>query len=271
MKKTIWSSKARLKNSKKPPVKRNKIQNRNRQFEQLKNNLLTSTNIFLFITIIFTISFFSIRFADKYLSVSTITFNHSTGVLADELKKSIKLEGSTLFFMNTDKIEKQLLNNPEVESVKIMKKWPNQLIIDLKIYKAALQIKKENEKYFINNDGKQINYYESNSIIPLLHLSQETNFSDLNPKINIDFINSINFINEYDLNKKMKMNNWNYVYNKNTGISVHINERQRIILGNSDQLEFKLNNLQKVFSTIMLEKIDFKEIDLRYNSKIVLR
>ena len=35
--------------------------------------------------------------------------------------------------------------------------------------------------------------------------------------------------------------------------------------------EFKLNNLQKVFSTIMLEKIDFKEIDLRYNSKIVLR
>jgi cell division septal protein FtsQ len=176
-----------------------------------------------------------------------------------------------LFFINTDKIEKQLLANSEVESVKIIKKWPNKLIINLEIFEAVLQIKKDNKKYFINKDGKQINYYEANSNIPLLHLSQETNFSDLNPKINIDFINSINFINEYDLNKKMKMNDWNYVYNKNTGISVHINERQRIILGNSDQLEFKLNNLQKVFSTIMLEKIDFKEIDLRYNSKIVLR
>ena len=271
MKKTIWSSKARLKNNKKSSIKTNRKQNRSKQLEQLKNNLLVSSNILLFIAIIFTVSFFAIRFADNYLSVSSITFNHSTKILSDEIRDSVQLNGDTLFFMDTDAIEKQLLNNPEVESVRVNKQWPNKLKIDLEIYTAMLQIKKDSREYFINSKGKQINDYDSNATMPLLYLSQETNINDLNPKINIDFINIIDFINEYDLNKKMKMTTWNYVYNKNTGISLHINERQRIILGNSDQLEFKLINLQKVFSTIMLEKIDFKEIDLRYNSKIVLR
>ena len=271
MKKTIWSSKTRLKNNKKSPLKRSNIRNQSRHFEQLKNNISVSTNIFLFIVIIFSVFFFTIRFADEYLSVSIIKFNHTAEMLSDEIKNSIQLEGSTLLFINTDKIEKQLLNNPEVESVNITKKWPNQLIINLEIFEVVLQIKKGNEQFFINKDGKQITYYKSQSITPLLYLSKETTFDDLNTKINIDIINSINFINEYDLKKKMKMDYWNYVYNKNTGMSIHFNERQRIILGNSDQLEFKLNNLQKVFSTIMIEKIDFKEIDLRYNSKIVLR
>ena len=271
MKKTIWSSKARLKNNKKNSLKAHRKQNRSKQLEQLKNNLLISSNTLLFITIIFTLCFFSIRFADNYLSVSSITFNHSTKILSNEIKDSIKLNGDTLFFINTGAIERQLLSNPEVESVKINKQWPNKLKIDLEIYTAMLQIKKDTREYFINSKGKQINYHDSDFAIPLLYLSEETSIADLNPKINIDFIQMIDFINEYDLNKKMKMTTWNYVYNKNTGMSLHINEKQRIILGNSDQLEFKLTNLQKVFSTIMLEKIDFKEIDLRYNSKIVLR
>ncbi len=271
MKKTIWSSKARLKNNKKPSLKTHRKQNRGKQLEQFKNNFLVSTNVFLFIAIIFTSSFVLIRLADNYLSVSKITFNHTTTNLSDKIKNSIQLEGSTLFFINTDTIEKQLLANPDVESVKIIKQWPNQLTINLGIYEVAIQINEENKKYFINNKGRQINYFESKSNIPIFYLSQGTRFENLNQEIIVNFIYAVNFINEYELNKKIKMNNWNYVYNKDTGISLSINERQRIILGNSDQLEFKLNNLQKVFSTIMLEKIDFKEIDLRYNSKIVLR
>ncbi len=271
MKKTIWSSKARLKNNKKPSLKTHRKQNRGKQLEQFKNNFLVSTNVFLFIAIIFTSSFVLIRLADNYLSVSKITFNHTTANLSDKIKNSIQLEGSTLFFINTDTIEKKLLANPDVESVKIIKQWPNQLTINLGIYEVAIQINEENNKYFINNKGRQINYFESKSNIPIFYLSHGTRFENLNQEIIVNFIYAVNFINEYELNKKIKMNNWNYVYNKDTGISLSINERQRIILGNSDQLEFKLDNLQKVFSTIMLEKIDFKEIDLRYNSKIVLR
>ena len=49
MKKTIWSSKARLKNNKKPSLKTHRKQNRGKQLEQFKNNFLVSTNVFLFI------------------------------------------------------------------------------------------------------------------------------------------------------------------------------------------------------------------------------
>ena len=131
MKKTIWSSKARLKNNKKSSIKTNRKQNRSKQLEQLKNNLLVSSNILLFIAIIFTVSFFAIRFTDNYLSVSSITFNHSTKILSDEIRDSVQLNGDTLFFMDTDAIEKQLLNNHEIESVSVNKQWPNKLKIDL--------------------------------------------------------------------------------------------------------------------------------------------
>ena len=54
-------------------------------------------------------------------------------------------------------------------------------------------------------------------------------------------------------------------------MSLKLNEKQSIIFGDSDQIEFKLSNLQQVIGIIVNEKVEFNEIDLRYNSKIVLR
>ena len=84
----------------------------------------------------------------------------------------------------------------------------------------------------------------------------------------INFIDTIETVN---LREILNVDSLNFTYDKNKGVIVIIDDNKQIIFGNDADIDFKINNLQQVFKQIKLNKINYNEIDLRFNSKIILR
>jgi cell division septal protein FtsQ len=271
MKKNNWSSKSRLKKKKKI-VANSKSHGQSNFFNNLKIRFTKIINFSLLLALIFTIIFILIFFFEKSIRVSQITINHPPGLINSELMEKVDVTGDILFFIDENQLVKNITLINGIDSVFIKKVWPNKLVIDIEYSSVALQINNDKgQVYYFNQNGEKISSFKKISDLPNISLDSNTSFQDLNLLLNKNFIRFIQEIEKYNLKEKIKLNKWNYVYNRDTGISITISKNQKIIFGNGEQLEFKIINLEKAMNEIDLNNIEFNEIDLRFNSKIVLR
>jgi cell division septal protein FtsQ len=271
MKKKNWSSKSRLKKKKKI-ITNSKLHKQSKLFNKLKIRFTKIINFSLFLTLIFTAIFIFIFFFEKSIRVSQVTINHPPGLINSTIMQKVDVTGDILFFIDENKLIKNITLINGIDSASIKKVWPNKLVIDIEYSSMALQIKNDKgQLYYFNQNGEKISNFKKIPNLPLISLDSNTSFQDLNSLLNKNFIRFIQEVEKYNLKEKIKLNKWNYVYNIDTGISVTISKNQKIIFGNGEQLEFKIINLEKAMNEIELKNIEFNEIDLRFNSKIVLR
>lgn len=271
MRKENWSSKSRLKKKKKTTTN-SKLHDQSKFFNNLKIKFTRMINFSLFITFVFTTIFLLIFFFEKSIRVSEITINHPSGTINSAIMQKLDVTGEILFFIDEEKIINNITLLNDVDSASIKKVWPNKLIIDIEYSSIALKIKNDKgQLYYFNQNGEKILNIKKMPSLPIILLEVNTSIQDLNPLLNKNFIKFIQEVEKYNLKEKIKLNKWNYVYNRDTGISITISKNQKIIFGNGEQLEFKIINLEKAMNEIDLNNIEFNEIDLRFNSKIVLR
>ncbi|MBR3696790.1 MAG: FtsQ-type POTRA domain-containing protein [Clostridia bacterium] len=130
--------------------------------------------IFLFLILCFTFLLFS-----SFFSIEKIEIKNNNRVNSEEIKTLGDFESYiNLFWVNNLSVKKDLEQNPYIEDVKIHKKIPNTLIIDIKerIPKFMLQI---GDSYiYINNQGYLLEVSTENIGLPII-LGFKTDLSNV--------------------------------------------------------------------------------------------
>ena len=270
--KNLWNSKTRSNNSKKiykSNIRKSNV--RQYQLQKIKIIIINIFNFIIFAALLFSISFFSFQKLEQSTRITKVEINNLISLDEKVIIEYLDIFGHYLFLINEEDIEQKLLKLKEIESVQIKKDWPNKFIIEIKEIKIALQIKKESELLNINQNGIRLSNKANLNIGKIIELSKDTQFEDINQFVSIKLINFIDTIETVNLREILNVDSLNFTYDKNKGVIVIIDDNKQIIFGNDADIDFKINNLQQVFKQIKLNKINYNEIDLRFNSKIILR
>ena len=270
--KNLWDSKNRNNNSKK--IYKSNIRKssaRQYQLEKIKIITINIFNFIIFASIVFSISFFSLQKLEQSTRITKVEINNLINLDEKVIIEYLNIFGHYLFSINEEDIERKLLKMKEIESVQIKKDWPNKFIIEIKENKIVLQIKKESELLNINQNGIKLSKKTNLDIGKIIELSKDTKFEDINQFVSLKLINFIDTIETVNLREILNVDSLSFSYDKNKGAIVIIDDNKQIIFGNDADIDFKINNLQQVFKQIKLNKINYNEIDLRFNSKIILR
>ena len=124
--------------------------------------------------------------------------------LENHLNESIKdklsyLKNNRLFSINKEILKKQITNYNYIESFKVFKLYPDNLLLSLEQTKFLASTLRQNKKYLIGSNAKLIDFdlFSENKDLPMIYGNfQPEDFITLKKKINhspIDFNNIKNF------------------------------------------------------------------------------
>lgn len=160
-----------------------------------------------------------------------------------------------IFSINPDEISKILNKFNIIGEYKVKKKYPSEILIELKETNILAYFFNNNERTYLGENGKEIKNIELTDIdIPLIIGKVNTsNFLELRKKL-------IDKGFEFDNFKKFyafKSNRWDLLYKNKILIKLPI-----------DDLENSLNKLKDIIEQTNIKNI--KIIDLRVKNKIIL-
>lgn len=233
----------------------------------LKKFFLNFLKIFLFLFFVF---FFFILIKSSYnlfflkeIKIVNEERNYVLGI--NEIKKM------PLFFLDEDNIKNILLKkNPRIKDLKIEKKYPNILIIQI-IKDNPIAILVVNNGYFyLNSQGKIV--YKSNKIneekIPLINFYQKLDFQNYYPGKKIEFKEIVLALellkNMNDLNIKV-----NSLDITSLDVILFNLENKRVFFNTGKDINTQWYQFEKIFRQFKIEGKDYKEIDLRFDKPIV--
>ncbi len=148
------------------------------------------------------------QYIDKipYFQIKQIKINGCDEKTRIYILQNLKLTNifSNIFFFNTVNLEKKLEINPWIKSVKIKKKFPNALIINIKKEKPYALIVIDNDIFYVDNNAyifKKVIAGEYMDLPVITGITPKTeNFKDWLKK-SIEIINIIKNIHLYPLSE----------------------------------------------------------------------
>lgn len=220
--------------------------------------------LIFFLTFISTVIYFFV----KYFSVRSIEIESSEN--SPEVIGLTTLKNSNLIFLNEAKIEKSLLeNNTNLKEIKLEKKYPNTLILKIKLNQPLAYLKLNQGYAAISENAKVI--YKTKSEISnktVIKYYQTFYYQQIQPNINLNFrdleiaLFFLKKLKDFDIKvDSIDINSLNMLV---------FNINQKKILFTSDRTKgdqsYELETLIKQFK---IEAKDFKILDLRFNKPVV--
>ncbi|SHH37992.1 cell division protein FtsQ/DivIB [Clostridium grantii] len=153
--------------------------------------------------------------------------------------------GTNIFFIKSKNIEQKILSEPEIEEVKINRKLPNTLVLDIKERKYVFYIFSNGSYYLLDNEGfvfDKKETLEDNNLIELKGLEYEK----LKEGESIEILDSRKMILISSLTDLMRALNSNVSYPTTIDITdlydikVYFNSME-VRIGNIENLKDKFN------------------------------
>lgn len=176
-----------------------------------------------------------------------------------------------LFFIDENKLKNILLKkNSQIKDLKIEKKYPNILIIEV-IKDEPLAVLDTGYGYFyLGSQGKIIykskNRYEKK--MPLINFYQKLNFQNYHPGEIINFKEII-----YSLQLLEKINDYHIKINSldidSLGMILFYLEDKKVFFSSSKDFFYQWSLFEKIYRQFKIEGKQYKEIDLRFDKPIV--
>jgi cell division protein FtsQ len=217
-----------------------------------------------------------------YITLNSNLFN-STNVKVegnkrvpkDEIIKVLDIkEDKNIFMYNAKEMEKSLMENKYIESVKVKRSLPNKLKILIIEKEIAATIKDENKYCYIDTKGNLIHQIEK------LDGNEENVVVEIKYKLNDD--KSIKFENEETkkrllyLLESMKKNNLYKKINKinlqkNDIINMYTKDDIKIILPNDKKIEYNIAMISSILSDLQGKHVNGGTIDFISGSNPIYR
>ena len=147
---------------------------------------------------------------------------HNSQKLLDELNL---LKYENIFFSNKNEIRNLILSNPEIESFKVKKIYPNKIFLELTETNLITIFKLNNKDFFLGENGKKISFYKTNINLPIAYnvndekelfkfvLSLKKSELDFKKVLEIYYFPSMRWDIKYDKNTIIKLPRENLAQN----------------------------------------------------------
>lgn len=176
-------------------------------------------------------------------NIVTVQYSNNKIVASEELAKLYNPVGKNIFLLNMKTLNNKYKVNPYIEDVKVKKKLPNKIIIDVN-EKDATYYMKEKDKYYVLSNKLMLLEIRDN--IKGLNLIETDNISIKNHEVGSTIIDDKNVVEiSEDIADLMKRNKSDIKFDKidfsnNQKITAYIHDI-RIIIGDNSDLEKKFN------------------------------
>lgn len=202
------------------------------------------------------INFSNFKKKSSLLTVQNIEIKNNLIVRKDEILDKLQLiYGKNIFFLRKEDLYKSLQNNEFVERIEVKKKYPNTLIVKVYEEKPVGILFKKEEKFFITQSSKLIEFDEN--------ISTKNLSSIFGDEAENNFVIFFNKLKKSDFPyHKIK----NFYYFKIGRWDLELFDNKTIKLPFENVLE-SLNQ-----ANVLIKREDFKKytiIDLRLNGKVI--
>lgn len=114
------------------------------------------------------IVFFSLK--SDYFNIEKITVKNNLYVTTEEVMASADVQGENIFLMDKNKIIEKIKNNPYVDQVKIEKKLPNEIVINITEKEICAIVEYSGSYVNIDSEGRMVQVVNEfpNGVLPLI-------------------------------------------------------------------------------------------------------
>lgn len=222
------------------------------------NNFLFARTFVLTSIAIISISFYILIFKYEYFMVEKVVINGNIRVSDNEIiKRSGIMEGISNIFFYSEHAKNEILKNPWIKNVSILKEYPKRVVIKIQEREPFCIFAKEQTRYFyISDDGKifgKINKTESMDF-PIISMDGKHNSALI-----------LDAIALLKLSKQSNILNWEEIseirVSNNLGIRMITNDRRYIDFGR-DNLTIKWYRVEKIISKARSKNLIEKYINV---------
>lgn len=212
---------------------------------QKKKRKKTRRKIIL-ISIILVVILVLILIKTPYFNIKKVNVNNNNILTKESIVGKNNILNQNIFLVNTNSLKKNILNNPYVKDVKISRKLPDQLNINVVERKATYIIEDGGEFYVLNENlviMEKKNSEEGLTLPSIIGLNVENRFLGETMSSDKDRIEVLKKIGEALNNSKVKVTS---VDVSNLSDIVINKGEVKILLGDSENLEDKLNKMVNI-------------------------
>lgn len=217
------------------------------EYIQKKKRKKTRKKIIL-ISIILIVILGLILIKTPYFNIKKVNVNNNNVITKESIIGENDILNQNIFLLNTSALKKKILSNPYVKSVKISRKLPDQLSINIVERNATFMVNDGADFYVLNENlviMEKKNSAEGLQLPTVTGLTVENRFLGEPMSTDKDKVEVLKEIGEALNKSKIKVNSVD-ISNLN---NIVINKGEvQILLGNSDELSDKLTKLVNILN-----------------------
>ncbi len=172
--------------------------------------------------------------------------------------------GSNIFSLRLKDIEGKIAVNPLVKSVKVERKWPSELVINIEEKKLLARLKDNNQFYLVDSQGQVI----KDNLSALTHLPVITGLTSSDTRLP----ELVLFLQKFrKLDKDIFTRIAGLIWSPETGLIAQLSDGPQLFWGEMDgeKLPEKLALLRLVTRDMQDKGITSQYIDLRFKNVVV--
>lgn len=211
-----------------------------------------------------------------FFNIKKINVSGNTRLKKEAIIKDAKVKiGDNIFDTNTASIKKELMKSPYIDTIKITRKLPDILNIDIKEKGELVQIESKDRKYLVlDKDGNILDILNSptNDVTIVKGIKID---ADINKKlIGKNFYTYISYdrLREFfETNGEIRVSSdfKEIVFNKNE-INIVMKNNRHIEFGGLKDSRYKLKLLKKTLDYVNEEKISYEKILMNRGEDVII-
>ncbi|GFZ30499.1 cell division protein DivIB [Clostridium zeae] len=202
--------------------------------------------------VLFFVFFFSITILillkAPFFNIADIKVENNKIIDSKEIVDRSELFGKNIFYINQKDVSNKITENPYIEQVNLKRIFPNGIIINVIERKAVFFVKSSDEIYVLNFELKIL---EKRASIDGLNLTELTGVSPTSTEVG-SYLTSDEKIKRIanNIGKLLEENKSDVKFNlvnleNSTSLNILVGD-VKLLLGNDENLETKLNNCIKI-------------------------
>lgn len=230
---------------------------------------------FVFFTVLLSIFVFAFVFYTPFFKVHTIVSSNNFIVSNDEVDNLLSHNyEENIFLIGEEDIKQELLKNVYIKNIKMTKKYPDKLLVDIEERKPAGIIVSNDGFIKVSDDGVflSINQKIEKYDLPIITGLDLYSVPGIGERFeNNQLYEIIAIINEVNPVLLKEINEINLNFN---GITAYTKNRLEIRLGDKKDISEKLEVLEEILNGIIGVKIDVDQveyIDLSYKDSYIIK
>jgi len=223
--------------------------------------------------VFFSLSFFIIflgvlclfLFKSNYFNIAAVSVENNNIVSADEIKALAKLEGENIFLVDLNQIEKKVQYNPYIDSVEIIRKYPNKITIRVREKKIMGLVKYKNVFINIDNEGNMIQTVDKfpDCKIPLIEGIEVKEYIPKKPILKSDDVKLKALKSAFKVNEYKEYKNLIYSIDISDPYNISYKTKDGIVInvGDFNNMEYKLACAYSVLKSNIPKKSGYIQIN----------